>query len=149
MAGPQTAPRAMARPAPVTDAPPVLLLHGQPGSAADWRPVVDALSAAGVTVLAPDRPGWGRHEAPAGGLEHNARAAVDALDAHGATAAIVVGHSFGGAVAAWLAARHPERVGALVLIGPAANGSSLVPLDHLLAFPVAGYLTSASLMAGA
>ena len=34
---------------------------------------------------------------------------------------MVVGHSFGGAVAAWLAATEPERVRALVLAAPSAN----------------------------
>ena len=42
-------------------------------------------------------------------------------------------------MAASLAARHPERVSALVLAAPAANLASVQRLDRWLAAPVAGY----------
>src|SRR5581483_719558 len=93
MDGPRTAPRAMARPAQPTSADPVLLLHGQPGSAADWGPLIAALDGR-LHPLAIDRPGWGRSELPAGDLERNGVAALAALDQEGAARAIVVGHSF-------------------------------------------------------
>ena len=38
----------------------VLLLHGQPGSAADWDGVADLLHGR-ADVLAIDRPGWDGH----------------------------------------------------------------------------------------
>jgi 3-oxoadipate enol-lactonase/3-oxoadipate enol-lactonase/4-carboxymuconolactone decarboxylase len=63
--------------------------------------------------------------------------------------ALVVGHSLGGAVAAWLAAEHPDRVTSAVLAAPAANCASLVPLDYWLARPLAGELVGAPVMAGA
>lgn len=126
----------------------VLLLHGQPGSAADWRTVVGELTSRGIDALAIDRPGWGASGVEAGGLELNARAALAALGRDGEPVTIV-GHSFGAAVAAWLAVHHPERVAALVLVAPAANRAALYPFDRFLALPLAGYLTSASLMAGA
>jgi pimeloyl-ACP methyl ester carboxylesterase len=128
----------------------VLLLHGQPGSARDWDRVIAALAErdAQARAIAVDRPGWdGR--SPAGGLALSATAAVAALDAAGAERATVVGLSFGGAVAAWLAAEHPERVAAQVLVSPAANLASIQPVDRLLAAPLAGYLISAALMGGA
>jgi pimeloyl-ACP methyl ester carboxylesterase len=127
----------------------VLLLHGQPGSAADWRAVLDALEQRGVGALTLDRPGWGRSPAAPGGLQANAAAALRILDEAEIDAATIVGHSFGGAVAAWLAAHHPDRVDGLVLVAPAANRAALYPLDRFLALPIAGYLTSASMMAGA
>lgn len=64
------------------------------------------------------------------------------LDGEGAARAVIVGHSLGGAIAAWLAVHHPERVAALVLAAPAANLASLEPLDRWLALPVAGSLVS-------
>lgn len=127
--------------------PPILLLHGQPGSARDWTLVQAALGGR-VDSIAIDRPGWdGR--SPAGGLDRSAAAAVAALDRAGAERAVVVGLSFGGAVAAWLAAQQPERVAALVLVSPAANMASLQPVDRLLALPVLGYAVSAGVLAGA
>jgi pimeloyl-ACP methyl ester carboxylesterase len=135
----------------LTEAPgssePVLLLHGQPGSAGDWDGVRKAIAGRRPTV-APDRPGWDG-VSPVGDLEGNARAAVGALDRASSGRAVVAGHSLGGAVAAWLAASQPERVSALVLISPAANVQSLVAIDHLLAAPVIGELASAAALAAA
>jgi pimeloyl-ACP methyl ester carboxylesterase len=82
-------------------------------------------SAAGeVDAIAFARPGWDARSA-AGDIAGNAAAARSVLDAHGVARATVVGHSFSGAVACWLAAQFPERVHALVLAAPAANVASL------------------------
>jgi pimeloyl-ACP methyl ester carboxylesterase len=85
---------------------------------------------------------------PASDLEGNARAALAALDARGVRQALVVGHSLGGAIAAWLAAVHPERVTALVLAAPAANRAALYAVDRWLAAPVAGEIAGSVAMAG-
>jgi pimeloyl-ACP methyl ester carboxylesterase len=130
-----------------TPATPVLLLHGQPGGARDWAGVVAALEDQ-AGVIAPDRPGWNGGSA-ATDLEGNARAALAALDAAGVGRATVAGHSFGAAVACRLAIDHPERVSGLVLLAPAANRSSLLPLDYVLAAPVGGFVAGASMLAGA
>jgi pimeloyl-ACP methyl ester carboxylesterase len=134
----------------VTD--PVLLLHGQPGAAADWERVRAALGEQ-VRTIAIDRPGWSPRDGRGGrgritDLDGNAAAALMALDRAGVTRATVVGHSLGAAVAAWLAASAPERVGRLVLIAPAANLDSLSAVDHLLAAPVVGWLAAIGAMAG-
>ncbi len=127
----------------MTDA---LLLHGQPGGAADWDGVVAAL-AGRADAIAIDRPGWdGR--TPAQGLAGNAQAALDALEAHGVERAVVVGHSLGAAIAAWLAVHHRERVSALVLVAPAANLAALSRMDRWLAAPVLAELSGAAAMAG-
>jgi pimeloyl-ACP methyl ester carboxylesterase len=97
-------------------------------------------------VIALDRPGWdGRR--PARDLQGNAQAALDELDERGITRAVVVGHSLGGAIAAWLAAGHPDRVASLVLVAPAANTASLYAIDRLLAAPIAGELSGAASLA--
>ena len=85
----------------------ILLLHGQPGAARDWDRVRAAIGGRGRTI-AIDRPGWNGRSAPLD-LEGNAQAALAPLDDERIDRATVVGHSFGGAVAAWLAAWHPER----------------------------------------
>jgi pimeloyl-ACP methyl ester carboxylesterase len=125
---------------------PVLLLHGQPGSAGDWNRVRATIGAR-IETIAIDRPGWDGDSAPVD-LDGNARAARAALDAAGAERAVVVGHSFGGAVAAWLAATSPDRVRALVLAAPSANAESLLWLDRVLAAPGLGFVASAAALAG-
>lgn len=129
---------------PITDQ--VLLLHGQPGNAHDWDPVRVEVGGR-ARAIAIDRPGWNGRGSPRN-LAGNAQAAVAALDAAGVERATVVGHSLGGAVAAWLAAEHPERVSALVLAAPSANCASLNRLDQLLAARVVGPLLGAAALGG-
>ncbi|MFL5831510.1 MAG: alpha/beta fold hydrolase [Solirubrobacteraceae bacterium] len=122
--------------------PPALLLHGQPGAARDWDRVRSALGDS-VQAIAFDRPGWDGRSAPRD-IAGNAAAALSVLDASGVSEpAVVVGHSFGAAVACWLAASQPTRVARLVLLAPAANVASLYALDRWLAAPVLGELSSA------
>lgn len=125
---------------------PVLLLHGQPGAAADWQALRGALGDA-IPTLAIDRPGWDKRSAVTD-LAGNADAALAALDQAAVARATVVGHSLGAAVAVWLARTSPERVGRLVLVAPAANLDSLGPVDYLLAAPLIGWLASVGAMAG-
>lgn len=136
----------------------VVLLHGQPGSPADWNGVVQALALAGHgaggdaggdggEAIALPRPGWdGRR--PATDLAGNAAAVLAELDRRRLGTAVVVGHSFGGAIAAWLGATHPGRVAALVLVAPAANAASLYPLDRWLATPVIAQCSAAISLGG-
>src|SRR5438270_1779724 len=126
---------------------PVLLIHGQPGGAHDWDRVKAAVGSR-AELITVARPGWTAGTRPAD-LAGNAAAALAALDAREIPRASVAGHSFGGAVAAWLAASHPDRVARLVLAAPAASRASLVPLDYWLAWPVAGEVLSAASLGAA
>jgi pimeloyl-ACP methyl ester carboxylesterase len=102
----------------------VLLVHGQPGSAADFDALQPLLTPS-RTVLAPDRPGWGSSSEAAGGFASNVAAMVRVLDANDVERALVVGYSWGGGVALSLAEDHPERVAGLVLVssvGPHSVG---------------------------
>jgi pimeloyl-ACP methyl ester carboxylesterase len=116
----------------------LVLLHGQPGSPADWLPLAERLPAQ-LHAVAEDRPGYGSSPLAAGGFAANARALLDDLDARGVRHAVLVGHSYGGGVALSAASLAPERVAAVVLlagIGPGCvNG-----WDRLLAAPGAGQL---------
>jgi pimeloyl-ACP methyl ester carboxylesterase len=98
-------------------------------------------------TIAFDRPGWDGRSAPTD-LAGNARAALSVLEGRGVERATLVGHSFGGAIAAWIAAQHPQRVGALVLAAPSANAASLNRVDGLLARPFVGPVLSATALAG-
>ena len=114
----------------------IVLLHGQPGSGADWQQVVDRLPS-GLRVVAPDRPGYGASRQSAGGFAVNARAVVAELDRRGIERAVLVGHSYGGGVALAVAQLAPARVEALALLASVGPGC-LTGWDHLLAAPVAG-----------
>jgi pimeloyl-ACP methyl ester carboxylesterase len=107
--------------------------------------VLTALSGR-TTAVAIDRPGWDGHTR-AQDLAGNARAALATLDGHGVQRAVVVGHSLGAAIAAWLAIHHAERVSALVLVAPAANRAALGRLDRWLATPGVAELSGAVGMA--
>jgi pimeloyl-ACP methyl ester carboxylesterase len=114
----------------------VVLLHGQPGSAADWQQVAGRLPAT-LRVLAVDRPGYGASHQPAGGFEYGARAVLAELDGRGIGRAVLVGHSYGGGVALSVAEQAPDRVEALVLLA-SVGPDCLTGWDRLLAAPAAG-----------
>lgn len=103
--------------------PPVLLLHGSgPGVSAwaNWRLVLPALATEGFHVVAPDQLGFGATGRPAGGgygREAWTAHAIAVLDALGLDRVHVVGNSMGGAIALSIAARRPELVERLVLMG--------------------------------
>lgn len=102
------------------DGPVVLLIHGTPG---DLRSLAEVFAdpglAARATLVIVDRLGWGLSGdgSPVPSLERQAGALRAILDAFpGPRPAVVVGHSYGGPVAAWLATDEPTRVGAVVLV---------------------------------
>jgi pimeloyl-ACP methyl ester carboxylesterase len=101
---------------------PVVLIHGSgPGvtSYANWRLVMPAL-AENFRVVAPDMVGFGFSERPANieyGVQTWADQVVGLMDTLELPTAHLVGNSFGGAIALRIAAKHPDRVGKLVLMG--------------------------------
>jgi len=116
----------------------LIMLHGQPGSGADWEQVLARLPA-GIHGVAMDRPGYGSSQQPAGGFASNARAVLAGMDARGIPQAVLVGHSYGGGVALTAASLAPDRVRALVLLASVGPGC-LNDWDRLLAAPAAGPL---------
>lgn len=116
----------------------LVLLHGQPGSPADWHQVAERLPVR-LHAVAADRPGYGSSQLPAGGFAANARAVIDDLDARGIDRAVLVGHSFGGGVAVSAASLAPERVEAVILLASVGPGCANL-WDRVLAAPAAGPL---------
>jgi pimeloyl-ACP methyl ester carboxylesterase len=101
--------------------PRVLLLHAGVTDRRSWTPLVAALGS-GVATIAFDRRGYGETTYEPEPFSH-VDDALAVLDAAGADApVVVVGASMGGRLALDLTLEHPERVGALVLIGSAVRG---------------------------
>lgn len=114
------------------DGAPVLLLHGFPQHAGEWRAVVPALHAAGLRTVAPDQRGYSLGARPSDvGSYRMAECVADALailSTLGIETAHVVGHDWGAIVGWNLAARHPERVAtftALSLPHPLAHAQAI------------------------
>lgn len=127
----------------VGQGPAVVCLHGQPGSAQDWSLLAAELRS-DFTVVAVDRPGYGRTGGRAGGFAANARAVIATLDDLGVDRAVMVGHSWAGGVAQILAADHPDRVSGLVLVSSIGPGAGPGWADRILAAPVLGDVMIAS-----
>lgn len=114
------------------DGPPLVLIHGSgPGVTgyANWRLVIPAL-AKQSRVLALDVAGFGYTERAAGvtyDMDYWLAHLLGFLDALGLPRANLIGNSFGGALALAFAARHPERVDRLVMMGSAGARFTLTP----------------------
>ncbi|TZG34972.1 alpha/beta hydrolase [Agrobacterium sp. B1(2019)] len=104
------------------DLPPIVFLHG--ASASLYDPLfsfADKLRGR-ARLLFIDRPGHGGSDT--GGKDNilpdgQADAVAQLMRKRGIHKAIIVGHSFGGAITAAFALRHPEMVSGLVFLSPA------------------------------
>jgi 3-oxoadipate enol-lactonase len=107
--------------------PPLVLVHGLGGAAANWRLLAPALASRRRVVL-PELPGHGG-SAPLPATPHVdalADAVLAVVEAERALPAPWVGHSLGGLVAVRAAVRRPEAVLGIVLAA-AAGISSVSP----------------------
>jgi len=100
---------------------PALFIHGLGGRWQNWLENIPRI-ALERRVVAFDLPGFGRSQMPAEPISIPGYAAVvDRLcDLLELDAAVVVGNSMGGFVAAELALRHPARVARIALVSAAA-----------------------------
>jgi 3-oxoadipate enol-lactonase len=100
-----------------TGRPCVVFLHGIGGTSNVFQIQADALSSVGQ-VVRPDFAGAGRSPvAMSISVSSHADDIAALLDGLGVGPAILVGHSMGTLVARTLAARYPEKVAALALLG--------------------------------
>ncbi len=99
-----------------------MLVHGTRFSARSWDGYAELVP--GAEVRAVDLPGHGSRA----GQAYTSASAVAVVEQEVGTAgprrpAVLAGHSLGGYVSAAYAARHPDRLSGLVLIGAAADPS--------------------------
>lgn len=106
-----------------TDVQAILCLHGRWGRGETW---IDFIHHYGqkYRVIAPDQRGHGLSGKPVGKYtsEEMADDMVSLLDYLHLQAVILVGHSMGGAIAGYVAAKYPQRVHALAILDKSANG---------------------------
>ncbi|MEV5506701.1 alpha/beta fold hydrolase [Streptomyces orinoci] len=99
------------------DAPVLLLLHGFPSASHQFRRLIDALGT-DYRLIAPDYPGFGNTEAPAGfdySFDRLADITEGFVKAIGLTRFVMYVFDFGAPVGFRLALRHPEWIAGLVV----------------------------------
>lgn len=128
------------------EGPAIVLIHGASGNLRDFSfDLLDRLAAAGFRAIAFDRPGFGYSARPARrGDDPSVQAQILAAGAQalGATEAIALGHSYGGAVAMAWALQAPQTLRGAVILAGATHpwGGDAGLLYNLGATPLVGGL---------
>jgi pimeloyl-ACP methyl ester carboxylesterase len=145
------------------DALPVLLLHGFPSGSHQYRRLMDALGDR-HRLIAPDYPGFGHTETPAGftyTFDRLADVVEGFVERLGLTRFVLYAFDFGGPVGFRLATRHPEWIAGLIVQNANAYDEGLSdlarqliphPTEELFSLPVTrgqyeGGVTDVSLIA--
>jgi len=104
--------------------PALILLHGAGGEGSHFLPILPSLAET-HRVIVPDIMGHGQSEGPRIGYTQAdyTRWLASLMDAMDLSAADLVGHSHGGAIALRFAHEHPGRVNRLVLVNSISLGS--------------------------
>ncbi len=123
-------------------APPIILIHGYTASVYVWHKVAPLLAEAGFRVIAVDLVGFGYTSKPrwfSYTIDAQARMISRFMNLLGIGRAVVVGSSYGGAVALTLALDYSPFVEKLVLLDAVCNDEVLQhPLLRLCAVPGVG-----------
>ena len=109
---------------PRTDAS-VVLVHGLFADVEAWSATTTSLYRAGIPVLAFDLPCHGRSESTVTGVDEISALIGNVIHAMVSGPVVLVGHSFGAAVAARAASAHNLGLRALVLISPVGLGTQI------------------------
>lgn len=115
------------------EGPDLVLIHGASGSTRDMTFALAPLLADRYSVIVFDRPGLGytdRIDRDGASITEQAALLAAAARQLGAEAPIVLGHSYGGAVALAWAVHHPDSLAALVTVS-APSHPWTTPLDML------------------
>ncbi|MDX8479335.1 alpha/beta hydrolase [Mesorhizobium sp. VK24D] len=131
---------------PDADLPPIIFIHGASANLKDQMLPLRPLLEGRAEMLFLDRPGFGWSER---GNSETLAAQADTIaalmDRLGIEKAIIVGHSFGGAIITAFAREHPERTLGLVFLAPVCHpwpGGAIAWYYKLTAVPVVGWLFS-------
>ncbi len=127
--------------------PPLVFIHGASANLNDQMVPLRPLFTGQAEMLFFDRPGHGWSERGTGNGTPQAQAKLLAklMDQLGIGKAIIVGHSFGGAVAAALAIEYPDKVAGLLFVSAATHpwpGGRTSWYYRLTSLPIVGWLFS-------
>jgi pimeloyl-ACP methyl ester carboxylesterase len=124
-----------------------VLLHGLASDSETWDRAIGPLADQGLRVIAVDLLGHGESDKPTSDylLSDFADSLASFLDATGVRSATLCGHSFGGAIAMFFGARHPDRVERVVLVSAGGLGREVHPVLRAAALPVAPAVLRAAL----
>jgi pimeloyl-ACP methyl ester carboxylesterase len=126
--------------------PALVLIHGFASSTLVWSKVFLKLADAGYRVIALDMLGYGYSAKPRNGeytIAGQAKLLMRLLDALSIPRAIIIGSSYGGAVAATCALDYANRVEKLVLVGTVNNNRpKTFKLMRVFGSPVVGDVVS-------
>jgi pimeloyl-ACP methyl ester carboxylesterase len=110
--------------------PPLVLVHGLGAQLRNFSYALVERLAANFHVVCVDRPGCGYSTRPPtmpASLSGQAATIARLLAELRLDKPIIVGHSYGGALALALALNHPESIGGLALLAPLTHPQTLVP----------------------
>jgi pimeloyl-ACP methyl ester carboxylesterase len=139
-----------------SNGPTVVLLHGWGCSGDALRPLGELL-ATDCKVVVLDLPGFGRSPLPFGAsndgggwgtLEYSERV-KSSLDLAGIRQCILVGHSFGGRLSVRLAAKYPEMVKGLILVGSHGLKRKRSPQGEIRVRAIKALVNAAKMIDGA
>jgi len=126
--------------------PALVLIHGFASSTLVWSKVFLRLAEQGFRVIALDMLGFGYSAKPRNGeytIAGQAKLLTRLLDRLGIARALILGSSYGGAVAATCALDYPDRVEKLILVGTVNNNRPLAyTLMRLFSSPLFGDVVS-------
>jgi pimeloyl-ACP methyl ester carboxylesterase len=114
----------------VGSGPPIVMVHGLDGQAGDFTYSLVELLADDHRVIVLERPGSGHSTQAAdtqASIREQAHTLADFIAALGLETPLVMGHSFGGAVALSLALDYPQAVGGLALVAPLTRPEIRIP----------------------
>ena len=125
--------------------PPIVLIHGASSNLEVMRRPLGELLAARYRVILIDRPGHGwsvRKSETDSTPQVQARMIADALDKLGVVRAVLVVHSWSGALGARMALERPERLAGLVMLAPVTHPwrGGVGRYNQVVATPVIGQL---------